>query len=109
MERAACCTKPKPGLPDDLPLEMRLEFGQDLPQTFGLAHPPHAPHEPAHPDDLNSTASSPRRNRRHAARLQGGKAANSAPPNCSASAPDTAHKLAQYGLKLEGREMRLGK
>ena len=105
MERAALLHKTDgPVLPEDLPLEIRLECGHELPQHIGHAHAPLAHLDGPHDDDL-SLDTVVRRAETNAM-MRAYKAANGSKQRAAellGISPRTLrHKLAQYGLKLGG-------
>ena len=111
MERVALLhTTDGPVLPGDLPLELRLEFGEDMPPALTPLHTPAFAHAGGHaadggaPSDFNLDAAVRRAETN--AMLRAYKAANGSKQRTAellGISPRTLrHKLAQYGLKLEG-------
>jgi two-component system response regulator AtoC len=104
MERVALLHKDDgPVMPGDLPLELRLEFDQDLPPGLAQANAPSTAQEAAHPDDLNLDVVV--RRAETLAMMRAYKAAGGSKQRAAellGISPRTLrHKLAQYGLKLE--------
>ncbi|MDP2848213.1 MAG: sigma-54 dependent transcriptional regulator [Humidesulfovibrio sp.] len=105
MERVALLHKSDgPVMPGDLPLELRLEFGQNLPLGLDQGNAPSTAQETAHPDDLNLDVVV--RRAETLAMMRAYKAAGGSKQRAAellGISPRTLrHKLAQYGLKLEG-------